>query len=131
MKKLLFAVAIFLCFLACKEDKKEPMKQSAQANETIPESVKKIPFVWEGANIYFLLTDRFNNGNTDNDVNFERTDSTGVLRGFMGGDIEGITQKINDGYFSELGVNAIWFTPVVEQIHGVDKESEDTYGYHG
>ena len=28
-------------------------------------------FVWEGANIYFLLTDRFNNGDTTNDINFE------------------------------------------------------------
>ncbi|WP_430682173.1 alpha-amylase family glycosyl hydrolase [Maribacter halichondriae] len=108
------------------------MKENAQRQEIDSEATKKqIPFVWEGANIYFLLTDRFNNGNPDNDVNFERTDTTGILRGFMGGDIEGITQKIEDGYFSDLGINAIWFTPVVEQIHGVDKESEDTYGYHG
>lgn len=131
MKKLLIAVTIFSFLFGCREEKKEPMKETVQAGEVLTKEPKKIPFVWEGANIYFLLTDRFNNGNTENDVNFGRTDSTGTLRGFMGGDIEGITQKINEGYFSELGVNAIWFTPVVEQIHGVDKESEDTYGYHG
>ena len=50
----------------------------------------------------------------------------------MGGDIEGITQKIKEGYFSDLGVNAIWFTPVVEQIHGsTDESTGNTYGYHG
>ncbi|MEL6917573.1 MAG: alpha-amylase family glycosyl hydrolase, partial [Bacteroidota bacterium] len=93
---------------------------------------KVVPFVWEGANIYFMLTDRFNNGNPDNDVNFERTNETGKLRGFMGGDIQGITQKIEEGYFTDLGINAIWFTPVVEQIHGdTDEGTGNTYGYHG
>jgi alpha-amylase len=92
----------------------------------------EVPFVWESANIYFLLTDRFNNGNFSNDVNFDRTAETGVLRGFEGGDIIGITQKIEEGYFTDLGINAIWFTPIVEQIHGsVDEGTGNSYGYHG
>jgi len=50
----------------------------------------------------------------------------------MGGDLQGVTQKIEEGYFDALGVNAIWFTPVVEQIHGsVDESTGNTYGYHG
>ena len=89
-------------------------------------------FFWEGANLYFLLTDRFNNGDTSNDVNFNRAEETGVLRGFEGGDIKGVTQKINEGYFNELGVNAIWLTPIVEQIHGgTDEGTGLTYGFHG
>ncbi|RKE02559.1 alpha-amylase family glycosyl hydrolase [Marinifilum flexuosum] len=93
---------------------------------------KEKPFVWEGANLYFLLTDRFNNGTTDNDVNFERELPTGKLRGFEGGDIKGITQKIKEGYFTKLGINAIWFTPITEQIHGsVDEGTGNTYGFHG
>jgi len=92
----------------------------------------KTPFVWEGANIYFLLTDRFNNVDPSNDINFDRTAETGILRGFEGGDIKGITEKIKDGYFTNLGINAIWFTPVVEQTHGeVDEGTGITYGYHG
>jgi len=92
----------------------------------------KAPFFWENATIYFLLTDRFNNGNPANDVNFNRTKTAAPLRGFMGGDIEGITQKISDNYFSNLGVTAIWFTPVVEQIHGqVDEGFGANYGFHG
>ncbi|MGQ1909720.1 alpha-amylase family glycosyl hydrolase [Marinifilum sp. RC60d5] len=94
--------------------------------------IAKTPFVWEGANLYFLLTDRFNNGTTSNDVNFERELPTATLRGFEGGDIKGITQKIKEGYFTNLGINAIWFTPVTEQIHGViDEGTGNTYGYHG
>ncbi len=90
------------------------------------------PFLWENANVYFLLTDRFNNGNSANDLNFERTASPAKLRGFLGGDIKGITQKLNEGYFDRLGVSALWFTPVVEQIHGpVDEGTGVTYGFHG
>ena len=83
---------------------------------------QKTPFVWEGANLYFLLVDRFNNGDPSNDVNFERTKEAAVMRGFKGGDIRGIIQKIDEGYFDALGINAIWLTPIVEQIHdGVDE----------
>jgi len=93
---------------------------------------KNKEFVWEGANIYFLLTDRFNNGDTTNDVNFDRTKTPGKLRGFEGGDLKGITQKIKEGYFTKLGINAIWMTPIVEQIHdATDEGTGITYAYHG
>ena len=90
------------------------------------------PFAWEGANLYFLLTDRFNNGDLKNDVNFNRTEKAAVLRGFEGGDLRGIIQKIDEGYFKKLGINAIWMTPIVEQIHGAtDEGTGKTYGFHG
>jgi len=100
--------------------------------ETVIEPTAKLPFSWEAANVYFLLTDRFNNGDPSNDVNYGRTKETAVLRGFEGGDIKGVTQKIREGYFTDLGINAIWMTPVVEQIHdGTDEGTGYTYGYHG
>ena len=96
------------------------------------DNTSKVPFVWEGANVYFLLTDRFYNGDTSNDLNFNRTKTTGKLRGFEGGDIIGIIKKIDEGYFDQLGVNVIWLTPIVEQIHdGVDEGTGLSYGYHG
>ena len=79
-----------------------------------------------------FLTDRFNNGNPDNDVNFNRTEKAAVLRGFEGGDIRGVIQKIDEGYFNKLGINAIWLTPIVEQIHGATDEGTGlTYAFHG
>lgn len=132
MKKLFIVVAVFSSICSCKQGETEPIKETALLKDTITLPADKGPFAWEGANIYFLLTDRFNNGDTLNDVNFERTDPTGPLRGFMGGDLIGITEKIKEGYFSKLGVNAIWFTPVVEQVHGsTDEETGNSYGYHG
>ncbi|MBT8305923.1 MAG: alpha-amylase [Maribacter sp.] len=133
MHKLFALVLVLFIFISCKPEKKEAIKQPViAATQNTPEPENTVPFVWEGANIYFMLTDRFNNGNKDNDINFNRTNETGVLRGFMGGDLVGITAKINDGYFTDLGINAIWFTPVVEQVHGdTDESTGNTYGYHG
>ena len=98
-----------------------------------PEEVEqKKHFHWNNATVYFLLTDRFHNGDTSNDINFNRTEETSHLRGFEGGDIKGITQKIEEGYFQKLGVDVIWFSPVMEQIHGfVDEGQGKTYAYHG
>ena len=120
MKKIVFFTVItFLFFNA---------DLLAQKKKTAP----KTPFVWEGANLYFLLTDRFQNGDKTNDLNFNRTKPTGKLRGFMGGDIRGIIQKIDEGYFTNLGINAIWLTPIVEQVHdAVNEGTGNTYGFHG
>ncbi|MGD1946280.1 MAG: alpha-amylase family glycosyl hydrolase [Croceivirga sp.] len=134
MRKLLIAVSILTALFGCKNARKDQSQESTKTtpNTLTEEKTQKKPFVWSGANIYFLLIDRFNNGRPENDLNFERKDSTAVLRGFKGGDIAGITQKINEGYFSDLGINAIWFTPIVEQIHGAtDEGTGTTYGYHG
>jgi len=81
MKKIFLFLSL-LAFYSCATSEKKDDKKSTQKE-----------FVWEGANIYFLLTDRFNNGDTKNDINFNRTKETGKLRGFEGGDLKGITQK--------------------------------------
>ncbi len=130
MKKLLVLMSFLPFFIGCKEVKKKQQTAEQVVEQEVPK--KKVPFVWEGANIYFLLTDRFNNGNPNNDLHFERTEETGVLRGFEGGDLLGVTQKIEDGYFTDLGINAIWLTPLVEQVHGAtDEGTGNTYAYHG
>ena len=122
MKKIIALLFSIIFFFSCaKKNQKESL-----------ESKVKVPFIWNAANVYFLLTDRFNNSDTSNDINFDRIDEAAKLRGFKGGDIKGITQKINDGYFTDLGINAIWMTPIVEQIKGsTDEGTGVTYGYHG
>jgi len=120
-KSIYLVLASALIFSACSSI---DMKKSTPTKPT--------PFVWEGANLYFLMIDRFYNGDTSNDVNFGRTKTAGKLRGFEGGDIKGIIKKIDEGYFDALGINAIWFTPIVEQIHdGVDEGTGLSYGFHG
>jgi alpha-amylase len=101
------------------------------AQKTKPVTTKT-PFVWEAANVYFIVTDRFKNGDETNDHIINRNKPTGTLRGFNGGDIRGIIQKLDEGYFDKLGINVIWMTPIVEQIHdGVDEGTGFTYAFHG
>tara|TARA_B110001452_G_scaffold193119_1_gene163090 strand:- start:425 stop:2080 length:1656 start_codon:yes stop_codon:yes gene_type:complete len=122
MKNIIFIISL-IAFISCQEK---------TSTKKIVKKMEAKEFVWEGANIYFLLTDRFNNADTSNDINFDRTKEAGKLRGFEGGDIKGITQKIKEGYFTKLGINAIWMTPIVEQIHGeTDEGTGLSYGYHG
>ncbi|MCC2606719.1 alpha-amylase family glycosyl hydrolase [Planctobacterium marinum] len=98
---------------------------------TINKSWAETPDFWRNATVYFLLTDRFSNGDPGNDASYQRHQQAALLRGFEGGDIKGITQQIEAGYFNRLGVDAIWTTPVIEQIHGFDVSDRLTYAYHG
>ena len=72
--------------------------------------------------IYFLLTDRFRDGDPKNnfDANGENP------RAYHGGDFKGIVEKIP--YLKNLGVNVVWITPVYVNIH---LPEEDSWGYHG
>ena len=127
--RLYIAVFLGTLFFSCKT------QESPDQNEKVTNQVEtkeNETFRWGNANVYFLLTDRFANGSTTNDINFDRTRKTAKLRGFEGGDLIGIRKKIEEGYFTDLGVTAIWMTPIVEQIHGaVDEGSGATYGFHG
>lgn len=120
--KLLIAAVLILPF-ACNP----PQQKTTETIDSIT-----TPFLWENANIYFMLTDRFNNGDPGNDQQYDRKPDGAVLRSFMGGDIAGITKKLEEGYFTDLGINAIWMTPPFEQVHGyTDEGTGKTYAFHG
>ncbi|WP_299261472.1 starch-binding protein [uncultured Aquimarina sp.] len=122
MKKLLY-LGVLLCLCMPKVG--------------IAQSERNLPFSWDNLTVYFLITDRFNNGDTTNDSNFDRfQDSRNNELDFHGGDIAGVTQKLEEGYFDELGVSAIWVTPVVENRHGFNNPPANDpafrdYPYHG
>ncbi|WP_369820251.1 alpha-amylase family glycosyl hydrolase [Tenacibaculum sp. SG-28] len=123
MKKIGLSI-VFLVLVSCTTKSSNTSK--------LQENKQEVPFTWNAANVYFLLTDRFSNGDPKNDMAFSRVEKTGKLRGFEGGDLRGVIDKIENGYFTKLGVNVLWMTPIVEQIHGaVDEGTGVTYGYHG
>lgn len=81
--------------------------------------------------MYFLMVDRFHNGNPENDKPFDEPDLHAKLN-YHGGDIPGITQKFKEGYFEKLGVNSIWISPVVQNpTHCCSKDGKKSSGYHG
>ncbi|MEO8154926.1 MAG: alpha-amylase family glycosyl hydrolase [Rhizobacter sp.] len=87
--------------------------------------------------VYFAITDRFENGNPGNDGSYGRTRETrneDDVGTFHGGDLQGITNKLREGWFKQLGVNAIWITAPYEQIHGWivgGNKAFKHYAYHG
>ncbi len=122
MKYTALAISLALAFVSA--------SPAALAHK--PAAAKKQPFSWANATVYFLLTDRFNNGNPSNDLAYGRKADGAVMRGYLGGDLVGVTAKIKQGYFNDLGVDAIWITPPVEQIHaGTDEGTGKSYGFHG
>ncbi|MDE6299745.1 MAG: chitobiase/beta-hexosaminidase C-terminal domain-containing protein [Muribaculaceae bacterium] len=99
-----------------------------------PQHARQEYFTWKNANIYFVLTDRFYNGDTSNDECYHRHKTAGGsnVATFHGGDIKGLTQKLD--YLNNLGVNAIWITAPYEQMHGWTGGKDNAfphYAFHG
>jgi len=85
--------------------------------------------------IYFLITDRFDNGDPDNDRGGIKGDR--LQHGFdpedemfyHGGDLQGVAKRLD--YLEELGVTAIWITPVFGNLPVQTFGEWTTASYHG
>lgn len=105
-------------------------ESSAQIIVT-PETMKEKDFDWDEARIYFMLTDRFKDGDpSNNNPNGEFYDPKHP-ESYHGGDFAGITEKMD--YLKDLGINTIWITPIVDNIDWDLRYGKDgsQYGYHG
>jgi alpha-amylase len=92
--------------------------------------VAPTPFQWQNATVYFALTDRFNNGDPSNDGSYGRKKDGGSEIGtWHGGDWKGLTAKLP--YLSDLGVTALWISPIVEQVHGWVAGASGDFKYWG
>ncbi|MBM4290760.1 MAG: hypothetical protein FJ138_04430, partial [Deltaproteobacteria bacterium] len=78
--------------------------------------VEPAPFDWEGTPLYMVLVDRFANGDPSRDA------PTGApvapIADWRGGDLQGVTRALEEGYFERLGVRALWLSPLNAQVDG-------------
>ncbi len=72
--------------------------------------------------LYSLMIDRFQNGNPANDKKLNSEEVLDIVD-YMGGDLKGITQKIEEGWFNDLGINTIWISPITQNPY-------DAWGYN-
>jgi glycosidase len=90
-------------------------------------------FDWRDAVIYFAFVDRFVNGNPANDSTVPGV--SGAPGQYQGGDFAGVTQKIQSGYFDDLGVNVLWITVPIDNADvagkGTGIDDHMYSGYHG
>lgn len=112
----------------------------ATDEEGHPSNVVRFPvrstdsFRWQDAILYYALTDRFSDGDKQND---HPVDDPNVQwsANFHGGDWRGIEERIRDGYFEHLGVNTIWIAPLNRNPANAYREYPEPHrwytGYHG
>ncbi|MBK7632595.1 MAG: hypothetical protein IPJ23_18235 [Ignavibacteriales bacterium] len=83
--------------------------------------------------IYSIMIDRFSNGDRSND-NPVIHDSLFTPANYQGGDLQGILNKMEDGYFDKLGINALWISPIIDNTNNAYREYPAPHrwytGYH-
>jgi cyclomaltodextrin glucanotransferase len=148
MHPSLLAAALTLSLLAgCSQEAAPPAPLAAQPDRFIGTTE---PFASEA--VYFVLTDRFVNGDPSNDQREQggehrsfdiplnwpdgRTDNIG----YLGGDFKGVVDHAD--YIREMGFGAVWITPIVDNpdaaFTGGDPITQTSFltdrgktGYHG
>jgi glycosidase len=124
MKKLIAAAVVALSFFS----------YSAAAEDLTALARPTVRGGAANSQIYFVMTDRFANGDASNDeagltgfsavTGYDPTD----IGYFHGGDLKGLTSKLD--YIQGLGFNSIWITPPVKQRY-VQGDSAAYHGYWG
>src|SRR2546422_10082658 len=91
-----------------------------------PKVPSRSPRAWSDDILYFVLVDRFADGDTTNDANVDRK----AKGAFHGGDLKGLIANLDE--ISSVGVTAIWVNPLVKNIEGhVDGAGFPDWAYHG
>ncbi len=84
--------------------------------------------------LYFMMLDRFRNGNPHNDQPVDDPDVDPRVN-YLGGDLQGIIDKLDDDYFTNLGINTLWLSPVTQNPLAAFREYPKPHrkfsGYHG
>lgn len=104
------------------EDGRESDRMTASSASVMDKGALKDGFArWEGKTVYYVVTDRFQNGDKTNDAGTNPDN----IESFHGGDYQGVIDKLD--YLKELGVDCIWLSCPYEN----DRNFFGGDGYHG
>ncbi|WP_224361523.1 alpha-amylase family glycosyl hydrolase [Hyalangium versicolor] len=91
-----------------------------------PPAPQVAPRRWADELLYFVVVDRFADGDATNNAAVDPS----AQGAFHGGDLKGLRQQLDE--LSSLGVTALWITPVVKNIDSfVTGAGFPDWGYHG
>jgi hypothetical protein len=109
--------------MTAKDGEKDAVDQVVARTDTSasPESMMGQVFRWEGKTVYYIVTDRFQNGDRRNDSGIDPADP----ERFHGGDWQGVIDKMD--YLKDLGVDCIWLSCPYEN----DRAFFGKDGFHG
>ena len=100
----------------------------------VPLWVEEEPFQWQDGLMYFAFTDRFRNGDWDQSPLFEATPGVDPRADYQGGDFLGVIDALQEDYFTDLGANVLWLSPVYSNPEGGFLGTDGVHlysGYHG
>ena len=90
------------------------------AEAYIPFWLDETKWDWHNALLYFAFTDRFKDGDSSNNAPATEASVEGTSNArWMGGDFKGLQQKVEAGYFDDLGVNTLWISSVSMNTQGI------------
>jgi glycosidase len=108
-------------------------KESSTVNYEIRLRTAKPQAVTQADVVYLLMPDRFANGDESNDTYEDMNDTQADRKSPWlrhGGDLQGIIDHLD--YFNELGVTALWLTPIIENnTHQTNEGGTLRSSYHG
>ncbi len=128
MKKFPLAftsIAVLFGLTACNE---QPAKSPTKAQDVTLEKLLHVPSPeWQDQVIYFLMTDRFSDGDPSNNDQGIGEYNPALENHFSGGDLQGVVNQLD--YLENLGVTAVWTTPIVANQWW--STASNYGGYHG
>ncbi len=98
----------------------------AKAVQSEPPQAPKADTSWHKEQvIYFPITDRFHDGDPNNNYLVDRAHPAG----FWGGDLKGLTEKLD--YIQSLGATSVWLSPLADNTDEFRIGDYHGYGHHG
>ncbi len=94
----------------------------------VPMWIEATQFTWKDGFMYQIMNDRFVDGDSSN--NGSRLDNVDIKADWQGGDFNGIIQKIDSNYFTNMGVNTLWISSPVRNTQGKGKGMGDDPHYY-
>lgn len=129
MKKSLIIISVLLTLCGCGAEKTvniDPEKKIDTSTES--ELLLHVPSPeWQDQIIYFLITDRFADGNPNNNDQGANEYNPNKESHYSGGDLQGVINQLD--YIQNLGATAVWTTPVVANQWWTTAANYG--GYHG
>ena len=92
--------------------------------------VESTPFEWTDGTMYLVFVDRFRNGDGESSP----VDGVDARANYNGGDLLGVLQALQEGWFTDLGIRSIWLSPLYDNAEGAWQgvsDSRQYAGYHG
>lgn len=103
--------------------------QTVRLINGLPAGRENTSFSWNDAILYAIMIDRFYDGDPANTRPVDNPELSPNAN-FMGGDLQGILNKLQEGYFDSLGINVLWISPVNQNTPNAYREWPEPHRYY-